>query len=79
MLWDISVEREAVGVIAHTERSSNKNLGAFPLADLCNELEMKSWNEAIDAVFQFTVGVDEVCGRMNSSGEGSGKGGLSWC
>jgi two-component system sensor histidine kinase/response regulator len=55
---------ESIRVAAHTMKSASANLGAFALADLCKELEMKGRNGAIDGILPFVAEVEEEYGRV---------------
>jgi HPt (histidine-containing phosphotransfer) domain-containing protein len=55
---------DSMRTAAHTMKSASANLGAFTLAGLCRELEMKGRNGAIDGILPFMADLEEEYGRV---------------
>jgi two-component system, sensor histidine kinase and response regulator len=59
-----SRDAESMRTAAHTMKSASANLGAFVLADLCREVEMKGRNGAIDGILAFVAELEEEYCRV---------------
>jgi HPt (histidine-containing phosphotransfer) domain-containing protein len=63
-------DRDALFRAAHTLKSASANLGAFPLSDLCRDLEMKSRMNVMENAEFLVSQIDREYGKALNMLEG---------